>query len=132
MLLSRSGGKFPISLNHSAQLTGGAAHVLYPLRQFQITICFSPFHFHPQCPDPKTRSRKHRLNESARRALEMLASDPATVSIMLDQGFTRRMLSHLVSTGLAMLRRSPLRVGSRTVDVSYIKITAAGRHAIGD
>jgi hypothetical protein len=40
------------------------------------------------------------------------------------------MLIDLVSTELAMLRRSPLKVGSRTVDVSYIKITAAGRRAI--
>ena len=77
---------------------------------------------------PRTR----RLSANARRALELLASDPATVSIMLDQGFTRRMLIDLVSAGLAMLGRSPLRVGGRTVDVSYIKITAAGRQAIGD
>jgi hypothetical protein len=62
----------------------------------------------------------------------MLASDPATVSIMLDQGFPRRMLIDLVSTGLAMLRRSPLKVGRKTVDVSYIKITVAGRRAIVD
>jgi hypothetical protein len=52
---------------------------------------------------PQTR----RLSANARRALEMLASDPATVSIMLDQGFTRSMLIDLVSTGLAILRRSP-------------------------
>jgi hypothetical protein len=74
--------------------------------------------------------RKGRLNANARRALEMLAKDPATESIMLDHGFTRRMLTDLVRTGLAMPYRAPLKVGSRTVEVTYMMITGAGRRAL--
>jgi hypothetical protein len=77
-----------------------------------------------------SRPRKGRLNPNARRALEMLANDPATESIMLDRGFTRRMLTNLVSTGLAMPHRAPLKIGARTVEVTYITITAAGRRAL--
>jgi hypothetical protein len=62
----------------------------------------------------------------------MLVKDFATEKIMLDHGFTSSLLTVLVSTGLAMLYRAPLKVGSRTVEVTYIKITAAGRRALKD
>jgi hypothetical protein len=39
----------------------------------------------------------------------MISNDFATESIMLDHGFTSRLLAGLVSTGLAMLCRAPLR-----------------------
>jgi hypothetical protein len=74
--------------------------------------------------------RKRRLGATARRALEVLANDPRTESIMLAHGFTSRMLTDLVSSGLAMLYRAPLNVGNRTVDVTYMMITAAGRRAL--
>jgi hypothetical protein len=60
----------------------------------------------------------------------MLATDFAAEKIMLDQGFTSSLLTDLVSTGLATLFRAPLKVGSRRVEVTYIKITAAGRRAL--
>jgi hypothetical protein len=74
--------------------------------------------------------RKHRLSPSARRALEMLANDFATESILRDHGFTSSLLTGLVTAGLAMLYRAPLKVGSRRVEVTYMMITAAGRRAL--
>jgi len=74
--------------------------------------------------------RKRRLSATARRALEVLASDPRTESIMLAHGFTSRTLSDLVDGGLAMLYRAPLNIGNRTVDVTYMMITVAGRRAL--
>ena len=60
----------------------------------------------------------------------MIANDFATETIMLGYGFTIRLLADLVSTGLAMPYRAPLKVGSRMVEVTYIVITAAGRRAL--
>jgi hypothetical protein len=74
--------------------------------------------------------RKRRLSASARRALEMIANDYATESIMLDHGFTSSLLTGLVRAGLAMLYRAPLKVGSRTVEVTYMMITDTGRRVL--
>ena len=78
--------------------------------------------------------RKRRLSANARRALEMLAADQPgiTESLMLAHGFTQRMLIGLVHAGLAMRYRMPLRVGGRTIQVTYVMITAAGRRALGE
>ena len=57
----------------------------------------------------------------------MLATDFAAEKIMIDQGFTRRLLNSLLRTKLAMRYKAPLKVGNSTVDVPYIMITAAGR-----
>jgi hypothetical protein len=127
-----SGGKSSIKLNHSTRLTRDSAHVPHPLRQFQITICSFPFHFRPQMPrseNPFT-PRTRRLSANARRALEMLAAGFATEKIMADQGFTRRLLIGLLRTKLATRYSAPLEVGNRTVEVTYIKITDAGRRAL--
>ena len=99
--------------------------------QFEITISFSPLRFHPQMPRFKTpATHRKRLTASARRALEMLAPDFATEKIMLDQGFTSGLLTDLLRTNLAMRYSAPLKVGDSTVEVTYIKITAAGRRAL--
>jgi hypothetical protein len=45
---------------------------------------------------------------------------------MLANGFTRRMLR----SGLALRYRVPLRVSGRTIEVTYVRITEAGRRAI--
>jgi hypothetical protein len=76
--------------------------------------------------------RKLHLSASARRALEMLAADRPgmTEAMMLARGFTLRMLTGLVQAGLAMRYRMPLRVGRRTIKVTYMMITATGRRAI--
>jgi hypothetical protein len=82
----------------------------------------------PRSENPFTPRK--RITASARRALEMLAKGFATETIMLNHGFTSSLLTNLVSTGLATMYRAPLKVGSRTVEVTYIKITAAGRRAL--
>jgi hypothetical protein len=60
----------------------------------------------------------------------MLANDFATEAIMLDHGFTSRLLTGLLKSRLAMRYSAPLTVGNSTVDVTYIMITAAGRKAL--
>jgi hypothetical protein len=60
----------------------------------------------------------------------MISNDFATESIMLDHGFTSRLLAGLVSTELAMLYRAPLNVGKKRVQVTYVMITDAGRRAL--
>ena len=97
-----------------------------------LLLALSPFHFHPQMPRSENSytARKRRLSASARRALEMLAAGFATEKIMIDQGFTRRLLIGLLRTKLAMRYSAPLKVGDSTVEVTYMMITAAGRRAL--
>ena len=52
-------------------------------------------------------THRKRLTASARRALEMLATDFATEKIMLDQGFTSGLLTDLLRTNLAMRYSAP-------------------------
>jgi hypothetical protein len=82
----------------------------------------------PRSENPFTPRK--RITPNARRALEMLAKDFATETIMLNHGFTSSLLTNLVGTGLATRYRARLKVGGRTVEVTYIKITAAGRRAL--
>jgi hypothetical protein len=49
---------------------------------------------------------------------------------MLADGFTRRMVTWVVRSGLALRYRMPLRVSGRTIEVTYVMITEAGRKAI--
>jgi hypothetical protein len=49
---------------------------------------------------------------------------------MLAHGFTRRMVTWVVRSGLALRYRMPLRVSGRTIEVTYVMITEAGRKAI--
>src|SRR6266849_5091705 len=69
--------------------------------------------------------RKRRLNPTRRRALALLARAPhgASEERMLAHGFTRRMLTWLVRSGLALRYRMPLRVSGRTIEVTYVMIT---------
>jgi hypothetical protein len=82
-----------------------------------------------------TTIRKRRLSPQPRRTVELLrllASSPhgATEQRMLAHGFTRRMLTWLVRPGLALRYRMPLRVSGRTIEVTYVMITDAGRRAL--
>ena len=72
------------------------------------------------------------LSRNARRALEVLAAHQRgiTEALMLAHGFTERMLTGLVQTGLAMRYRTPLRMGDRTIDATHMMITTAGRRAL--
>ena len=75
--------------------------------------------------------RKRRLSGEARRALELLVDQRGTTeALMLAHRFTQRMLTGLVRAGLAMRYRMPLRAGGRTIEVTYVMITAAGRRVL--
>src|SRR5258708_33037523 len=76
--------------------------------------------------------RKRRLKPTRRQALELLAGarHGATEHRMLVHGFTRRMQTGLVRSGLALRYRISIRVGGRTIEVTYMMITVAGRRAL--
>jgi hypothetical protein len=76
--------------------------------------------------------RKRRISPEERMALGILAGSPngATEELLVHgHGFTRRMLSGLVSAGLATSRREVIKAGARTIEVNRITITDAGRRA---
>src|SRR5258708_22698273 len=80
-----------------------------------------------------TPPRKRRLSPKARRALELLANNPFGVNedlLRVGHGFSRGMTAGLIRAGLALRYRMPLRVGGRTIEVIYVRITDAGRRAI--
>jgi hypothetical protein len=85
----------------------------------------------PHSPFSSASSKPH-LDPTRRRALELLARSPhgATEQRMLADGFTRRMVTWVVRSGLALRYRMPLRVSGRTIEVTYVMITEAGRKAI--
>ncbi len=74
-----------------------------------------------------------RLNIDRRQALELLASSPEglTAKVLLTYGFTRRLLTGLVHTGLATAQpESAKGAEGETIDVVRIRITETGRKAI--
>jgi hypothetical protein len=81
---------------------------------------------------PARSRRPDRLLAERRRPLQLLAraEHGATEQRMLVHGFTRRMVTWLVRLGLALRYRVPLRVSGRTIEVTYVRITDAGRRAI--
>jgi hypothetical protein len=68
-----------------------------------------------------------------RRALEVLAksADGCSTSIMLAHGFASSVVAELIATGLATVKSEHIRAGQRTVDVTRVRITEAGRVALG-
>ncbi len=74
-----------------------------------------------------------RLTPKARRALYLLAVDQRglTETLLRTYGFTFRMLAGLIRAGLATAQRQTARAGGQTIKVVRIRITEAGRHAIG-
>ena len=76
--------------------------------------------------------RKRRLSPKARRALELLASDPqgATEEVPLAHGFSRRMLVGFLRSGLATWNYQTVIAGGRRIEVNYMTITDAGRRAL--
>jgi hypothetical protein len=67
-----------------------------------------------------------------RRALELLAGSAGgfTTSIMLMTGFTAELLAGLVRDGLATMEPEHVRAGERSIEVTRVRITDAGRRAI--
>ena len=76
--------------------------------------------------------RKRRLSPKARRALELLASNPqgTTEALLLAHGFSRRMLAGFLRSGLATWNYQTLIAGGRRIEVNYMMITEPGRRAI--
>jgi hypothetical protein len=80
-----------------------------------------------------TPPRKSRLSPKARRALELLANNPFGVNedlLRVGHGFSRGMTAGLIRAGLALRYRMPVRVSGRTIEVTYVRITDAGRQAL--
>jgi hypothetical protein len=71
--------------------------------------------------------RNARLTPKARRALELLAVDQRglTETLLRTYGFTLRMLASLVRTGT-------VKTGGKTIEVVRIRISDAGRGALGE
>src|SRR5215510_12975436 len=77
--------------------------------------------------------QQRRLGAEQRRALEMLAAARlrgCAGPTLLGQGFRVGMLVDLVGEGLAIARREPMKVGTRTITIVHIRITDAGRQAL--
>ncbi len=80
-------------------------------------------------------SRKRRLGPEQRRALELLASSPhgATEELLIHgHGLSRRLLVGLVRAGLATVERRVIIAGNTLVEVGKVRITTAGRRALGE
>ena len=71
------------------------------------------------------------LSAEERRALELLAASPegATEALLVTHGFTSELITGLLDAGLAMAITEPM-TGERTVDVTRVRITDAGRAAL--
>ena len=79
--------------------------------------------------------RKHRLSPERCRALELLASSSRGVNAALlvhIHGFKRHVLAGLDRRELAAAEREVAMAGGKAIEVVRIRITAAGRRAIGE
>jgi hypothetical protein len=67
-----------------------------------------------------------------RRALDLLAAcrDGCTEAIMLAHGFTIPQMVELVHAGLAMATGERVVAGRKTIEVTRVRITEAGRQAL--
>jgi hypothetical protein len=74
--------------------------------------------------------RKYRLGARRRLVVQLLADSPfgATETAMSVNGFTRKMLVHLIRAGLATTDRENLKGGSQSI--GRVRITEAGRRAL--
>jgi hypothetical protein len=72
-------------------------------------------------PSRKRHPSAQQLSAQQRRALELLAGSPRGVNrelLVLGHHFTRRMLSGLVSTGLARTQHQVIKAGAKLVESS--------------
>jgi hypothetical protein len=72
------------------------------------------------------------LSAEERRALVMLAgsANGCTTSLLLAHGFSSSVVAELITAGLATAKTGRMRAGQRTVDVTRVRITHAGRVAL--
>jgi len=77
--------------------------------------------------------RHARLTPKARWALELLTVDQRglTETLLRTYGFTLRMLAGLIRAGLATAQRQTVKASGQTIKVVRIRITDAGRQAMG-
>jgi hypothetical protein len=73
-----------------------------------------------------------RINKDEREALWLLAesANGCTQSILMAHGLAIGMLRELVRKGLASADQRCIRAGLRTVEVTWLAITAEGRRAL--
>ena len=77
---------------------------------------------------------ERQLNAHQRRALELLAAageQGCTGARLFNHGFTTGIIANLVWSGLAIGHRETVSVGHRKIKVARIRITDAGRRALG-
>jgi hypothetical protein len=86
-------------------------------------------------PQLRQRRNTHKRSPPAtrRRALELLAGsrDGCTEAIMLAHGFSIEQMVELVNAGLATAKAERMVASSRTFEVARVRITEAGRLALG-
>jgi hypothetical protein len=77
-------------------------------------------------------SPSRRPKPDRRRALELLAASPegCTEAILLAYGFTIPLLVELIRASLATATPERMVAGRRKVEVTVVRITAAGRRAL--
>jgi hypothetical protein len=66
------------------------------------------------------------------RALTLLAecANGCSEAIMLAHGFTPKLIANLVCAGLATARAEHMHCGGRAIELTRLRITAAGRRAL--
>jgi hypothetical protein len=79
-------------------------------------------------------SRRHRLSGKARRVLQLLANQQGSTEAYLGTylGFTDQMLFLLSQAGLITIRHEIINTGGELIDIGRVRITDAGRRALGD
>ena len=84
--------------------------------------------------NPRHGARKRVPPATRRRALELLAScrDGCTEAMMLAHGFLIEMMVEIVNAGLAKATAERVVAGSRKMEVARVRITDAGRRALGE
>ncbi len=76
--------------------------------------------------------RKRSPPATRRRALELIAWSPdgMTEAMLLAHGFTVEMLVDLIRAGLATAKAERVMAGGRSMQVTRVRITEAGRRAL--
>src|SRR5215468_2110029 len=95
------------------------------------SIATTRFSLNVKGPQMATASRKRRLSQEARRALELLIDQRGTTeALMLAHGFTGRMLRRLIRANLITIRYEAIEAGANTIEVGKVRITYSGRRAL--
>src|SRR5260221_259262 len=84
-------------------------------------------------PPVKRRTARKRVpSPNRRRALELLAASPdgATEAILVAHGFTINLLVELIRAGLATAKAERVVAGGRSMQVTRVRVTEAGRRAL--